>query len=108
MPMIEVKELMKSFGALEVLKGVSFGVEKGEVVVVLGPSGSGKSTMLRCINLLEDYEGGEISIDGAVIGYRTDAKGRRRSLARGGESEAARAGRHGVPELQPVPAPHGA
>ena len=47
MPMIEVKELVKSFGELDVLKGVSFGVEKGEVVVVLGPSGSGKSTMLR-------------------------------------------------------------
>jgi polar amino acid transport system ATP-binding protein len=77
MPMIEVKELVKSFGELDVLKGVSFGVEKGEVVVVLGPSGSGKSTMLRCINLLEDYQVGEISIDGAVIGYRTDAKGRR-------------------------------
>jgi len=77
MAMIEVKELRKSFGALEVLKGVSFGVEKGEVVVTLGPSGSGKSTMLRCINLLEDYQSGEISIDGAVIGYRTDAGGRR-------------------------------
>jgi ABC-type polar amino acid transport system ATPase subunit len=58
MPMIEVKELVKSFGELDVLKGVSFGVEKGEVVVVLGPSGSGKSTMLRCINLLEDYQVG--------------------------------------------------
>jgi polar amino acid transport system ATP-binding protein len=77
MPMIEVKELVKSFGALDVLKRVSFGVEKGEVVVVLGPSGSGKSTMLRCVNLLEDYQGGEINIDGAVIGYRTDAYGRR-------------------------------
>ena len=57
--MIEVKELKKSFGALEVLKGVTFGVDKGEVVVVLGPSGSGKSTVLRCLNLLEDYEGGD-------------------------------------------------
>jgi polar amino acid transport system ATP-binding protein len=75
--MIEVKELKKSFGALEVLKGVTFGVEKGEVVVVLGPSGSGKSTMLRCMNLLEDYEGGEIRIDGAVIGYRTSPNGQR-------------------------------
>src|SRR5436190_16175088 len=75
--MIEVKELKKSFGALEVLKGVTFGVEKGQVVVVLGPSGSGKSTMLRCMNLLEDYEGGEIRIDGAVIGYRTNPNGQR-------------------------------
>jgi ABC-type polar amino acid transport system ATPase subunit len=77
MPMIEVKELKKAFGPLEVLKDVSFGVDKGEVVVVLGPSGSGKSTMLRCMNLLEDYQAGDISIDGAVIGYRTDASGRR-------------------------------
>ena len=77
MPMIDVRELKKSFGALEVLKGVTFGVEKGEVVVVLGRSGSGKSTMLRCLNLLEDYEGGEIRIDGAVIGYRTNANGQR-------------------------------
>jgi polar amino acid transport system ATP-binding protein len=77
MLMIDVKELKKSFGALEVLKGVTFGVEKGQVVVVLGPSGSGKSTMLRCMNLLEDYEGGEIRIDGAVIGYRTNPNGQR-------------------------------
>jgi polar amino acid transport system ATP-binding protein len=77
MAMIEVKDLRKSFGALEVLKGVSFDVEKGEVVVVLGPSGSGKSTMLRCINHLEDYEFGDILIDGAVVGYTTDAQGRR-------------------------------
>ena len=77
MSMIEVKELRKSFGALEVLKGVSFQVAKGEVVVVLGPSGSGKSTMLRCINLLEDYQHGEIRIDGSLIGYRTDGNGRR-------------------------------
>src|SRR5215470_16290477 len=77
MSMIEVKELRKSFGALEVLKGVSFQVAKGGVVVVLGPSGSGKSTMLRCINLLEDYQHGEIRIDGSRIGYRTDGHGRR-------------------------------
>ena len=74
--MIEVRDLRKSYGPLEVLKGVSFSVEKGEVVVVLGPSGSGKSTMLRCINHLEDYESGEIRIDGATVGYRTTARGR--------------------------------
>jgi polar amino acid transport system ATP-binding protein len=77
MPMIEIKGLRKSFAAVEVLKGVSFDVDKGEVVVVLGPSGSGKSTMLRCINHLEDYESGDILIDGAVVGYRTDTQGRR-------------------------------
>ena len=78
MPMIEISELRKSFGALAVLKGLSFAVDRGEVVVLLGPSGSGKSTMLRCINLLEDFQGGEIRIDGEMIGYRIDANGRRR------------------------------
>ena len=76
MAMIEINDLGKSFGAAEVLKGVSFTVERGEVVVVLGPSGSGKSTLLRCINLLEDYQAGDIRIDGETIGYRTDG-GRR-------------------------------
>jgi len=74
--MIEVRDLRKSYGTLEVLKGVSFSVEKGEVVVVLGPSGSGKSTLLRCINQLEDYQGGEIRIDGASVGYSAAAQGR--------------------------------
>ncbi len=75
-PMIEVRDLRKSYGVMEVLKGVSFSVDKGEVVVVLGPSGSGKSTMLRCINHLEDYQGGEIRIDGVTVGYSTGARGR--------------------------------
>ena len=53
MAMLEVNNLSKRFGELEVLKDISFNVEKGEVVAVIGPSGSGKSTMLRCINQLE-------------------------------------------------------
>jgi polar amino acid transport system ATP-binding protein len=77
MAMVEVRDLQKSFGPLHVLKGVSFLVERAEVVVVLGPSGSGKSTMLRCINYLEDYEAGEILIDGEHVGYRMDRNGRR-------------------------------
>ena len=80
MSMIEVKDLRKSFGPLDVLKGITFSVAKGEVVVVLGPSGSGKSTMLRCVNLLEEFQGGEIRIDGDVIGYETAANGRRLRL----------------------------
>jgi ABC-type polar amino acid transport system ATPase subunit len=75
MAMIEVRGLRKSYGALEVLRDINFSVDKGEVVVVLGPSGSGKSTMLRCINLLEEFQGGEIRIDGEAIGYREDARG---------------------------------
>ncbi len=61
--MIEVKEVSKSFGALKVLKSMSFTVARGEVVCLIGPSGSGKSTMLRCVNGLERHDSGLISID---------------------------------------------
>ena len=57
-PVLEIKNLRKSFGNQEVLKDVSFSVKRGEVVVVLGPSGCGKSTLLRCINALEEIQGG--------------------------------------------------
>ena len=68
---IEVKDLKKSFGTLQVLKGINTEVQKGEVVVVIGPSGSGKSTFLRCLNLLETPTAGSIYVDGAEI---TDPK----------------------------------
>jgi polar amino acid transport system ATP-binding protein len=64
---IEVQELHKSFGDLEVLKGIDFHVASGEVVCVIGPSGSGKSTLLRCINRLEEPTGGRILIEGEDI-----------------------------------------
>ena len=70
-PIIEVKDLQKSFGELEVLKGINTEVQRGEVVVVIGPSGSGKSTFLRCLNLLETPTGGSIFVDGVEI---TDPK----------------------------------
>ncbi|WP_216696950.1 amino acid ABC transporter ATP-binding protein [Anaerostipes faecalis] len=66
-PVLEIKNLRKSFGNQEVLKDVSFSVKRGEVVVVLGPSGCGKSTLLRCINALEEIQGGEIYLDGEKI-----------------------------------------
>lgn len=66
-PAIDVRQLHKSFGDLEVLKGIDFQVASGEVVCVIGPSGSGKSTLLRCINRLEDSQAGEILIDGEDI-----------------------------------------
>ena len=69
--MIDVKNLTKSFGDLEVLKGVSQHISKGERVVLIGPSGSGKSTFLRCLNLLETPTGGEIIFEGQSI---TDEK----------------------------------
>ncbi|QIZ66183.1 amino acid ABC transporter ATP-binding protein [Geobacillus subterraneus] len=62
--MIDVRQLKKSFGSLQVLKGIDAHIHEGEVVVVIGPSGSGKSTFLRCLNLLEDFDEGEIIIDG--------------------------------------------
>ena len=65
--MINVKDLKKSFGDLEVLKGITKEIDKGEVVVVIGPSGSGKSTFLRCLNLLEDITSGEVWLDGECI-----------------------------------------
>ncbi len=65
--MIQVKNLYKSFGEVEVLKGISTNIEKGEVVVVIGPSGSGKSTFLRCLNMLEEATKGEIYVDGEHV-----------------------------------------
>ena len=65
--MIEVRDLHKSFGSLEVLKGVNCSVEKSEVVCVIGPSGSGKSTFLRCLNRLEEATSGTIVIDGVAL-----------------------------------------
>ncbi|HBT48608.1 MAG TPA: glutamine ABC transporter ATP-binding protein [Caldanaerobacter subterraneus] len=65
--MIFVNDVYKNFGSLEVLKGVTLKVNKGEVVVIIGPSGSGKSTLLRCINLLEEPTKGEVFIDGVKI-----------------------------------------
>ena len=74
-PAVSVRNLRKSFGALEVLKGVSLQARDGEVVSILGSSGSGKSTMLRCINMLEIPDSGEIAIGGEVIGLRTGRHG---------------------------------
>src|SRR5262245_15073269 len=65
--MIELVDVHKSFGRVEVLRGVSARISRGEVVCIIGPSGSGKSTILRCINGLEDYDGGVIKVDGAHV-----------------------------------------
>jgi polar amino acid transport system ATP-binding protein len=67
--LVEITKVHKSFGATEVLKGVSLTVEPGGVAVIVGPSGSGKSTLLRTINHLEKVDGGYISIDGRLVGY---------------------------------------
>ena len=68
-PFVICRDVRKSFGSNEVLRGISLEVKKGEVVVILGPSGSGKSTLLRCINHLETMDSGMITVGGEAIGY---------------------------------------
>ncbi|MFF4834249.1 amino acid ABC transporter ATP-binding protein [Streptomyces sp. NPDC001315] len=68
--MVDIRSVHKSFGPLEVLKGIDLAVRTGEVTVILGPSGSGKSTLLRTINHLEKVDRGAISVDGSLVGYR--------------------------------------
>ena len=96
-PIISIKDVHKSFGDLEVLKGITFDVMKGEVVCVIGPSGSGKSTLIRCINALNDIQSGSIKVEG--LGSQ---------LAQPGQAGAAQEGWHGVPAVQPVSAQDGA
>ena len=67
MALLEVQNIHKSFGPVEVLKDISFSLEKGEVLSIIGSSGSGKTTLLRCLNFLESADGGTISVDGDVI-----------------------------------------
>jgi ABC-type polar amino acid transport system ATPase subunit len=66
-PMIEIRDVHKSFGSLHVLRGISATVDPAEVVVVIGPSGSGKSTLLRCVNRLETVDRGEVIVDGQSL-----------------------------------------
>ncbi|WP_153412061.1 amino acid ABC transporter ATP-binding protein [Nocardia macrotermitis] len=68
--MISAQQVCKNFGALQVLKGISLEVSRGEVMCLIGPSGSGKSTFLRCINHLEQVNAGRLYVDGELVGYR--------------------------------------
>ncbi|WP_277612770.1 MULTISPECIES: amino acid ABC transporter ATP-binding protein [Cryobacterium] len=69
-PMVTAENVHKSFGHVEVLKGIDLEVRTGQVFCLLGPSGSGKSTLLRCINHLERIDAGRLSVDGQLVGYR--------------------------------------
>ncbi len=66
-PMVSIKDLHKSFGDLEVLKGISIDIMKGEVICIIGPSGSGKSTIIRCVNALNDIQKGSILVEGQEV-----------------------------------------
>jgi polar amino acid transport system ATP-binding protein len=84
--MVKAEQVHKRFGRLEVLKGITLEVQRGEVLCLLGPSGSGKSTFLRCVNHLEKIDAGRLWVDGELVGYR-QAKGklyelREREIAR--------------------------
>ena len=66
-PMVSIKDVHKSFGDLEVLKGISMDIMKGECLCIIGPSGSGKSTLIRCVNALNDIQGGSITVEGQEV-----------------------------------------
>ena len=81
MPVLEVKNIKKSFGKVEVLKGVSFSLKKGQVLAIIGASGSGKTTLLRCLNFLERPDSGEIWVDGKeLLADGTEAQIRKNRL----------------------------
>jgi polar amino acid transport system ATP-binding protein len=84
---VEIEGLTKAFGHTRVLNGVDLTVQRGEVVSIIGPSGGGKTTLLRCINLLETYDGGSIRVDGVEVGYAAADGPRRRAR---GERELAK------------------
>ncbi|MEA2677566.1 MAG: hypothetical protein QOJ81_1707 [Chloroflexota bacterium] len=73
---LEAREVHKRYGGTEVLRGVTFGVHRGDVKAILGPSGSGKSTLLRCLALLEPLDAGEVRLDGRRIGVKEGSGGR--------------------------------
>jgi len=75
---LKVIDLHKSYGRVPVLKGVNLEVKKKQVLTLLGRSGSGKSTLLRCIHLLEEFERGQIVLDGELLGYKVEASKRRK------------------------------
>ncbi|NRF67655.1 amino acid ABC transporter ATP-binding protein [Aquincola sp. S2] len=81
-PLVSIRGLCKSFGDVPVLHEVGLAVQRGQVVTIIGPSGSGKTTLLRCINLLETYDAGSITIDGVEVGYRDEGNRRVRRSER--------------------------
>ncbi len=79
-PLLELRDVRKSFGPVEVLRGIDLAVTQGQVVALIGASGSGKTTLLRCVNMLEEHDGGDVLLDGEPVGYRVERGRRRRRL----------------------------
>ena len=104
MNVLTMQDVRKSFGSLEVLKGISLTVGEGEAVSVIGPSGSGKSTLLRCATLLETMDGGSLAY-GNDFAATMDAEGKSVYADKAADQKPLRAG---VPAVQPFPALHGA
>jgi len=78
---IEIRGIRKAFAGVEILRGVDLSIGAGEIVALIGRSGCGKTTLLRCINFLEDYDAGEIRLDGELLWYRQQGQEARRRLA---------------------------
>ena len=79
-PIITVRDMTKKFGDFRALDGITLDVRRSEVLCLIGPSGSGKSTLLRCLNFLEEYDGGEVRLEGRLIGWQEGASGPRRPV----------------------------
>ena len=77
-PLVQIRNLEKSFGSNKVLRDISLDIEPGQTVSIIGASGSGKTTLLRCINLLETYDAGSLKVDGVEVGYSDTGNGSRR------------------------------
>ena len=114
MAILEVKHVSKSFGNTEVLKDISFSLEKGKVLSLIGSSGSGKTTLLRCLNFLEQPDGGVIRVNGETLfdaddpGTKQESEIRKKRLHFGLVFQSFNLFRPCISVIQPVPAVYGA
>jgi polar amino acid transport system ATP-binding protein len=92
LPLVHIDNVEKTFGSTRVLDGVSAQIGQGEVLSLIGPSGSGKTTLLRCVNFLERYDGGCVTVEGQTVGYVFEAQGRKLRSASAIAAQRARVG----------------